>query len=282
MNGEERQRLERALRAQYRSERPQANEGARSAAMAAVRAEAARWDQAAARTARRGSGAPAAREDGNAAAWGFAAFVASQVRFVHPWVWAAQIALVAIMVALCWTGGTTSAGLALATSLLGALTVLVGLPDLFASKTQGVAELEYACRFDCRAVAAARLIILGCSDAVVVACIALASPLALGADALGSLLYACVPYFLACAGSLLAARRCAASAVLPLSCAWAVLVMAASYAASLLVPDAYASASVGMWALACAVSAVWAVREVRAWLACIAAGLNHLAPDPSL
>ena len=87
--------------------------------------------------------------------------------------------------------------------------------------------------------------------------------------------------FLACAGSLLVARRCAGSAVLPLSFAWTLLVMAVAYAAGLLVPGVYASASVGMWALACAASVVWAGREVRAWLACIAAGLNHLAAEPS-
>lgn len=136
--------------------------------------------------------------------------------------------------------------------MLAAATVLVGLPELLASAAHRVAELEYACRFDCRAVALARLIVLGCSDVVTVTAIALAAPVMLGADPFASLVHACVPYFLSCAGALLVARRCPSSQALALSCAWALLVIVGTYAAFSLVPDAYAQASTWAWALVAA------------------------------
>ena len=74
-----------------------------------------------------------------------------------------QLALVAAMVALCLIGDSARRDLSLASGVLAAATVLVGLPELLASAAHRVAELEYVCRFDCRAVALARLIVLGCS-----------------------------------------------------------------------------------------------------------------------
>ena len=141
-----------------------------------------------------------------------------------------------------------------------------------------MAELEYACRFDCRAVALARLIVLGCSDVVTVTAIALAAPVMLGADPFASLVHACVPYFLSCAGALLVARRCPSSQALALSCAWALLVIAGTYAAFSLVPDAYAQASTWAWALVAAGSLGWAAHEVRTWIRGIEGGLDVFAP----
>ena len=51
----------------------------------------------------------------------------------------------------------------------------------------------------------------------------------LGADPFASLVHACVPYFLSCAGALLVARRCPSSQALALSCAWALLVICLLY-----------------------------------------------------
>ena len=168
----------------------------------------------------------------------------------------------------------------LAASVLAAATVLVGLPDLLASAAHRVAELEYACRFDCRAVALARLIVLGCSDVAVITVLALAAPVALGADPFASLVHVCVPYFLSCAGALCAARRSPSmQAALPLACAWTLLVMAAAYAAFLFAPLAYAQASAWAWALVAAASLLWAVHEAHAWLRRIAGGIDVLAPD---
>ena len=169
-------------------------------------------------------------------------------------------------------------GIPVVSGMLAAATVLVGLPELLASAAHRVAELEYACRFDCRAVALARLIVLGCSDVVTVTAIALAAPVMLGADPFASLVHACVPYFLSCAGALLVARRCPSSQALALSCAWALLVIVGTYAAFSLVPDAYAQASTWAWALVAAGSLGWAAHEVRTWIRGIEGGLDVFAP----
>ena len=255
--------VERLLRAHYRAERGGPDADAKAATLAAVRAEAA--------LPARGAAQPMS----------FAGFVAAQARFIRPQVWVAQLALVAAMVALCLIGDSAPRDLSLASGVLAAATVLVGLPDLLASATHRVSELEYACRFDCRAVALARLIVLGCSDVVAVTAIALAAPIALGADPFASLVHACVPYFLACGGALLAARRFPPSQSLPLACLWTLLVMAGAYALHALAPGAYAQASTWAWALVAAGSLGWAVREVRTWLGSIAAGLDVFAPAPT-
>lgn len=260
------QGVEALLRAHYRTERDEPDEALKAAAKAAVRKEVARTASATGET------------SAVASSMTFTGFVAVQARFIHPQVWAAQLALVAVMVALCLQGGETVRSLSLASGVLAAATVLVGLPDLLASSAHRVAEIEYSCRFDCRSVALARLIVLGCSDVAVVTAIALAAPLALGADAFASLVHACVPYFLSCAGALTIVRRCSPSQAMPLACLWALLVMAAAYATFSLVPDAYAQASGWAWALVAAGSLVWTVREVRTWLGCISSGLDALAP----
>ena len=262
MSGKSKRNVERALRAHYRAERGAPDAEAKAATLAAVRAAVA-------------SERPAGERGGGMT---FAGFVAVQARFIHPRVWAAQLALVAIMAAVCLPSSGMARGFSVVSGMLAAATVLVGLPDLLASATHRVSELEYACRFDCRAVALARLIVLGCSDVVAVTAIALAAPIALGADPFASLVHACVPYFLACAGALLAARRFPSSQALPLACVWTLLVMAGAYAVHALAPDAYAQASAWAWALVAVGSLGWAAREVRTWLGSIAAGLDVFAP----
>ncbi|MFR4804977.1 MAG: hypothetical protein ACLT98_17685, partial [Eggerthellaceae bacterium] len=124
----------------------------------------------------------------------FAGFVAAQAPY-SPARMVAQLAL-AVMAVLCLPSSGMAHGIPVVSGMLAAATVLVGLPELLASAAHRVAELEYACRFDCRAVALARLIVLGCSDVVTVTAIALAAPVMLGADPFASLVHACVPYFL--------------------------------------------------------------------------------------
>lgn len=270
MSDTDRQNVERLLQAHYRAERGASDAASKAATLAAVRAAVASKQQAEA----------GANEQSHRAT--FAGFVAAQARFIHPRVWVAQLALVAIMAALCLPSGGMAHGFPVASGMLAAATVLVGLPDLLASATHRVAELEYACRFDCRAVALARLIVLGCSDVVAVTAIALAAPIMLGADPFASLVHACVPYFFSCAGALLVARRCPSSQALPLSCVWTLLVIAGTYAAFSLVPEAYALASTWGWALVAAVSLGWAAREVRTWLCGIEGGLDVFAPASTL
>lgn len=259
----------RLLRAHYRAERGAPDAVAKAATLKAVRAAATERPADASRD------AVGAGVCGHGAT--FPSFVAVQARFIHPRVWAAQLALVAAMAAACLLAGDAPSGFPLASGVLAAATVLVGLPDLLSSASHRVAELEYACRFDCRAVALARLVVLGCADVVTVTAIALAAPVMLGTDLFASLMHACAPYFLSCAGALLLVRRCAPSQALPLACAWMLLVAAGAYALFTLVPLAYAQGSAWAWALVAAGSLVWAFREARAWLGGIAGGLDMLA-----
>ena len=254
--------VERLLRAHYRAERGAPDEMSKAAALAAVRAAVAS-EQRSSASAEAAAGATVGERSREAT---FAGFVAAQARFIHPRVWVAQLALVAVMAVLCLPSSGMAHGIPVVSGMLAAATVLVGLPELLASAAHRVAELEYACRFDCRAVALARLIVLGCS------------PVMLGADPFASLVHACVPYFLSCAGALLVARRCPSSQALALSCAWALLVIAGTYAAFSLVPDAYAQASTWAWALVAAGSLGWAAHEVRTWIRGIEGGLDVFAP----
>ena len=57
-----------------------------------------------------------------------------------------------------------------------------GVPDVLRSCERGVAELEYACRFDCRQVLAARCALLGLSDVAVLTAAIVALPALAGAD----------------------------------------------------------------------------------------------------
>lgn len=270
--------VERLLRAHYRAERGAPDEMSKAAALAAVRAAVAS-EQRSSASAEAAAGATVGERSREAT---FAGFVAAQARFIHPRVWVAQLALVAVMAVLCLPSSGMAHGIPVVSGMLAAATVLVGLPDLLSSAANRVAELEYACRFDSRAVALARLIVLGCSDVAVLTAIVLSAPLLLGADPFASLVHACAPYFLSCAGALVLVRRCPPSQALPLGFAWTLLVMAAAYAAFSLVPDAYAQASAWAWALVAAASAAWAAREARAWLGCIAGGLDKLASSSTL
>lgn len=184
--------VERLLRAHYRAERGAPDEMSKAAALAAVRAAVAS-EQRSSASAEAAAGATVGERSREAT---FAGFVAAQARFIHPRVWVAQLALMAVMAVLCLPSSGMAHGIPVVSGMLAAATVLVGLPELLASAAHRVAELEYACRFDCRAVALARLIVLGCSDVVTVTAIALAAPVMLGADPFASLVHACVPYFL--------------------------------------------------------------------------------------
>lgn len=149
--------VERLLRAHYRAERGAPDEMSKAAALAAVRAAVAS-EQRSSASAEAAAGATVGERSREAT---FAGFVAAQARFIHPRVWVAQLALMAVMAVLCLPSSGMAHGIPVVSGMLAAATVLVGLPELLASAAHRVAELEYACRFDCRAVALARLIVLG-------------------------------------------------------------------------------------------------------------------------
>ena len=89
--------VERLLRAHYRAERGAPDEMSKAAALAAVRAAVAS-EQRSSASAEAAAGATVGERSREAT---FAGFVAAQARFIHPRVWVAQLALVAVMAVLC-------------------------------------------------------------------------------------------------------------------------------------------------------------------------------------
>lgn len=206
----------------------------------------------------------------------FARFVLGQVRYIRPWVWAAQAVLLATLLVGSALAPTDAASSAL-TSIVALLTVLVGMPDVLRSREDGVAELEYACRFDCRQVLAARLIVLGLSDVVVLTAAVLAVPALAGSDPMLVFLHACAPYFATAAGCLWIAGRAQEGATAR-CLAFGSVVAVAAMAAWQIVPDAYAASSAGVWAALFAFSLGAAVYETRACFDVVRSGLDHLSP----
>lgn len=208
---------------------------------------------------------------------GLAAFVAAQARYIPAWTWAAHIALVALMCLMAYAAGDTGAT-KVAVGMLSAVTVLVGVPTVVSSKRHGVAELEYACPNNAASVLVARLIVLGCSSALAVALMVAATASSAGAGAFEVALWAVPPYFLSCAGSLMALRKAPPStapalcAVWTLACCGALVVFASS------LPDMYARASLAVWAGAAAGAGAWLAREVLCTYRAAARGLDAFSP----
>ena len=257
--------IEGALRAYYREQRPAADDEVRRAVAAAAVAEArrARVDAAPARAA-----CPSLSAFVRGASEA-ASFVAMQARFMGVRAWALQACLV-IAVMVLWFAGGGNAASGLYACLAGAAVAVCGLPDMAASRACGIIELERSCKHDARSVAAARMVVLACSNAIGLA--AMAGFLAFADPQAGApvaLLCAFAPYCVTVAGCLAAAA------------AWGAAVMTAAYFLAMKAPVAYEQASVWIWALAAAASAVWAACEARAWLADVAASPRLLSFDSS-
>lgn len=209
---------------------------------------------------------------------GFAPFVASQVRYVPPWTWVAQLGIVALMLAAA--NSTADASFAkLVVGVLSAATVLVGVPSVHASKLHDVAELEYSCPSNAASVMVARLIVLGCSSSLVVALMVGAVASSLDADALSVALCACPPFFCSCAGSLALIRRAAPSSAAVLCWAWAAACCAVLIALASMWPDMYGTASLASWIAAAAAALAWLVREVAVLVRAASAGLDAFSPQ---
>lgn len=203
----------------------------------------------------------------------FLPFAASQVRFVPKMVWASQLAMVAIVLVTC--AFNERAGFsACALSVFGAALAGCGLPALVASKTYRMAELEYACLFDCRTVAIARMLAVGCASALEMASVVLLVPSFAQMNVLLACAYATVPFLLSCAGGMLLARRARSSAAGAIMVVFALIVACACVALASALPQMYMPVSAGVWAVAAAAGAVWAVCETHALLGGIAAGLD--------
>lgn len=207
-------------------------------------------------------------------AFSFPRFVWGQLRFVSPWVWAAQLALIALVVA---SAGALSSERPAVLIAVGAavLTVLVGVPDVLRSCERGVVELEYACRFDCRQVLAARCALLGLSDVAVLTAAIVALPALAGADPFLVFLYACTPFFALCAGVFWIAghgrcsltARCMALGAVMMLAAWGLWTAA---------PALYAGMSATAWSLLAGVAFLAALHEGRHLFRAVGSGLDAL------
>lgn len=208
---------------------------------------------------------------------GFAQFVASQVRYIPLWTWVAHLGIVALMLAAA--SSTADANLAkLVVGILSAVTVLVGVPSVHASKLHGVAELEYSCPSNAVSVMVARLIVLGCSSSLVVALMVGAVASSLDANALSVALCACPPFFCSCAGSLALLRRAAPSSAAVLCWTWVATCCAMLMAFASIWPGMYGTASLASWIAAAAVALAWLVREVAMLVHAVSAGLDAFSP----
>lgn len=207
-------------------------------------------------------------------AFSFPRFVWGQLRFVSPWVWAAQLALIALVVASAGALPRERSAVLIAVGA-AVLTVLVGVPDVLRSCERGVVELEYACRFDCRQVLAARCALLGLSDVAVLTAAIVALPALAGADPFLVFLYACTPFFALCAGVFWIAghgrcsltARCMALGAVMMLAAWGLWTAA---------PALYAGMSATAWSLLAGVAFLAALHEGRHLFRAVGSGLDAL------
>lgn len=205
----------------------------------------------------------------------FPSFVAAQARFIRPWVWAVQ-ALLALVIVISCLGDAVEARAVLAASIVSAMMVLVGVPDLLASKSHGMAELELASRFGFRSVLIARMIVLGCSEILLLSLAATALPALAGTSAFTALVNVAAPYLLACAGCLTAIRRSPDDSAIALSTAWTAFVLGALIAFRTLAPAPYDAFANGFWIAVALASGAWCLREANRLLADAASGLDRI------
>lgn len=213
-----------------------------------------------------------ARTRAHAERTGPLAFIGLQARSTPAWAWAAQIALVVLM-ALMAQASANAALVRPAVGVLAALSVLVGVPVIHSSQVHGMAELESSCRNDCARVLVARLLVMGCSEAL---CCALLVALAVSpaqAGALSVLLWAALPFFCSCAGCLACLRRVRGSGALAACATWALACCGALYVFGARFPTIYEGASLWAWALAACAAACWLAREAAALVRHARAGL---------
>ncbi len=204
-----------------------------------------------------------------------ASFVANQARFMGVAAWMGQFAIAAVVLLLAWASRYADIAGVFA-CLAGASVAVCGLPNVMASKTFGVMELERTCVHGAREVAAARMAVLAFSNAVVLAVVLVALPKG-ETSGIAVLLAAFAPYFTVSAGCLFVARRLESAAALVTAAAWGAVVVLAVYELSVHLPGSYAAGSAWLWALACAVAFVWMLGEARAWLSAVAQSSALLA-----
>lgn len=91
-------------------------------------------------------------------------------------------------------------------------------------------------------------------------------------------LWACPPFFLSCAGSLMALRKAHPTMAATLCVAWTAACSVALLALASVLPDLYANTSLAAWALAATAAAAWLAREAVLTLQTASAGLDAFSP----
>lgn len=208
---------------------------------------------------------------------GLIGFIAAQARFIPSWTWLVQAGAVVFMT-LVAQGSTSEVSAKLAVGVLSALSVLVGVPTLHASKLHGVAELEYACPYNAASVIVARMIALGCSSALMVALMVAATAASINMDAFVLALWAAPPFFMSCAGSLVLLRRMRPTHASVACVGWAAACSATLVVIATRVPALYDRTATAVWALAALVALAWLSREVAQTVRSCAAGIDSFTP----
>ncbi len=201
-------------------------------------------------------------------AWpGWPYVAAVQVRYMGAMCWALH--LVVVLAAFAAAGAGVSYGLL--AGALAAVLALASLSEATRSRSCSMAELEASCAVNAQSVACARLVVLGCIDAllivVVSGLVASGYSLWLMAAQIGA------PYLLAVASGLAVARRVSSSDATAGAMASAALVFAACLGLYLVLPEAFGATSGAIWLGAAASAGVFACIEGRRWLRA-AAGIS--------
>ena len=208
---------------------------------------------------------------------GLISFVVAQVRFIPLWTWVAQALLVALMFFVATASGSAEAT-KLSVGILSAMTVLVGVPTVHASKLHGMAELEYSCLHNAASVLAARLIVLGCSSALAVALMVGAVASSLEVSAFTVALWACPPFFGSCATALTVLRKASPDTAVPLTVSWVMGCCMTLLAFAIVFPEMYGNTALSVWAVAASLALIWLMREATMTIRSAAAGLDELYP----
>lgn len=208
---------------------------------------------------------------------GLVAFVWNQVRYVPAWTWVAQAALATLMCAIAFSSGDPTS-IKMTIGILSAMTVLVGAPTVHSSKQNGMAELEYSCPNNAASVMVTRLVILGCSSSLAVAVMIGATSLSLETSAFCVVLWSAPPFFLSCAGSLMALRKADPAVATIICVSWTAICSASLLALANVLPEMYAQASLAVWAAAAASACTWLVHEVAMTIRTVSAGFDAFSP----
>lgn len=124
-------------------------------------------------------------------------FVRSQAGFIRKGMWAAQFAVLAAVLALVWTGGDPGSDLLYRYALCAGaapLLLVANVQELARVYHQGMLELELATRYSLAKITAARLLIFGVCDGVLLAVLAGAGAVACRQTLWVVLLYCLTPF----------------------------------------------------------------------------------------